>query len=151
MIVNGDTYFAPSAIAEIDHIISSESNQSVLFGSRSSDYQLDDIKVHADAHGGLLAVSKTLDPAAATMRSAGCFLSRAQPDALYSYVESVVRKRVDEPRTWHECLNVLVKNGIPILTYQIDPNSWCEVDTVADMEQLKEVQLVHSFNESSRP
>jgi L-glutamine-phosphate cytidylyltransferase len=137
LLCNGDTYYHPQAIARIlDH-----EQDGIALGIDVNQYHdADEMKVILNGSGNLCKVSKSIGFDYAHGISTGLVMVKGSRfrKLFVDTVSEMMRFEMNLKPTmaWHNILNVLVENHIPVETIELLKNDWHEVDTTLDIQNM---------------
>jgi L-glutamine-phosphate cytidylyltransferase len=139
LVCNGDTLYTQRPF---DALWTPKRETIRLCVDPGSRPQEDDMKVQLDDQGNLVAVGKTLPPSATHVLSTGLVMVKG-PEMRRRFtgaIRDLVRRseNVQKWQAWHEVLNKLAHEGISVETLAVDGADWTEVDTLGELEELRQ-------------
>jgi choline kinase len=147
ILLNGDTLFLTPVL---EGLLRSPLAPLTLAINHKPRYDDDDMKVSLDARSGLKAVGKTLDPACVNGESIGLMLFRGHGvDAFSQALDAAVRSP-SALKAWYLSVINALTDTLRIDTLAIGDNWWGEVDSVSDLENVRQI-LKELGNEKPAP
>lgn len=133
VLLNGDTLF------EDDVLLTALSGREIsVTVDHKASYDDDDMKVSTDEQGRLLAIGKKLAPEVVNAESIGLLVFReAGVKAFRDELEMAIR-RPDALRLWYLSVVNDMAQHTPVHTRTIKGLWWGEVDSVEDLESVRE-------------
>ncbi|ADU31855.1 sugar phosphate nucleotidyltransferase [Evansella cellulosilytica] len=136
IIINGDTVYNKNIFSEIKS--KCEKEGIYLLSSTKRSYASDDVKVNIE-NGLVIQVSKTLDESLCDAASAGVLIIKGKNNRrdFVDELGQIIKEEHKFGKIWHELINRLNESGKKVYSINVDIDSWYEIDTVEDYENLK--------------
>ncbi len=134
VLLNGDTLFED---AVLERLLAAASAPVTVTIDHKERYDDDDMKVSVDANGRLLAIGKTLPAASVRGESIGMLCFRAAGVKCFrDELERAIRQS-ESLRAWYLAVVNEMAGRVPIATVSIDGLWWREIDSRADLDDVR--------------
>ena len=136
LLLNGDTLFEPEVLNDL---LEAPRAPVSLVTHRKPAYDPDDMKVALGSCGRLEAVSKTVPPARIAAESIGLMRFQGNGGARFAEALDTAIRSESAFEDWYLCAVDALARQMRIETVDITGRWWSEVDSPADLEQVREV------------
>jgi choline kinase len=134
VLLNGDTLFED---AVLQRLLAAEPSPITVTIDHKDHYDDDDMKVAVAADGRLLAIDKQLPAASVGGESIGMLCFRAAGvESFQDELERAIRER-ENLRAWYLSVVNALAGRVPIATLSIDGLWWREIDSHADLDDVR--------------
>ena len=139
LITNGDNLYKKNIFK--DFINFAEKDGIYVTIDYKNKYDLDDMKVIIDSNGFIKYINKQIPSEKVSAESVGLCLvkGRKHREKFYKAIIELVKKREYLNKFWLEIFNYLAKRRVKIVPFEIEANSWQELDFHPDIELIKQI------------
>lgn len=134
VLLNGDTLFED---AVLERLLAAAPAPVTVTIDHKEDYDDDDMKVSVDANGRLLAIGKQLPAASVRGESIGMLCFRAAGVNWFRDELERAMRQSEGLRAWYLSVVNEMAGRVPIATLSIDGSWWREIDTRADLDDVR--------------